>query len=54
METRGERRAAKQRKYGKHRHKTDGAGVRMLQSVILNKAAAAAKEEEARDSNPRR
>jgi hypothetical protein len=38
MKTRGERREDKRRKRGKHAHKTDGAGARLLQNIVMEKA----------------
>ncbi len=43
MTTRGERREEKRRKRGKH--KTDGASVRLLHSIVMEKARKAAEAE---------
>ena len=48
MQTKSERREEKRRKRGKHGHKTDGAGARLLHSIVIRKA-----EEAARDADSR-
>jgi len=48
MTTKGERREDKRRKRGKH--KTDGASVRLLQSIIMEKARKAAEADANADS----
>jgi len=42
MTTKGERREEKRRKRGKH--KTDGASVRLLHAIVIEKARKAAEE----------